>query len=1125
MTSQPGLVGALFTRCLHSAVTALTVILTFGLGSSTPVLAGTTLPYVWTGLGNNNYLYDTGNWANDLPPPSTIVDLNSDILGVYLVFGDSRRTYTYYDELYASQITFSGITHPYYLEGEARTTHIGSGGIIYAPEEPFWSTITGPIQLHASQTWNIASGTLNISGAISDSTDSLTPTYGNYEITKTGAGTLRLNPTSSFSWAGGLRLSEGLVVVSPAYGYTNVTLTSLGMGTLTFDGGALAVWRNDQMMTSSNDVDLSITNDIVSKGTIAISSDYDLTIANAEVGSNTVRLDADTVLKVKGSPLFIEKTVTDNDGNHKLTVDSPNLIVLYGASDWTGGTEVIKGDLIFGGTNNLPVGGNILVGANGYVGIGVDNNVTQFLGKVDLVNSTGSIGFDSDLSVGTSTFTSPIDLTGANASLRLGSATAALLDPLAVITPQGSDYRFGGGGGTLIVASALTDGPSGTRNVVVESPMLAPLTLELINTTNSFTGTVTANDSAVVFEQGVPLPAGTANFIMNSGGYIGSADSSTPVETFLSHFSANTTGIIGFDTSHNVTTSREVSNLSMEAFAAAYVGTTTALYDTSGNVDGPGLILSGTIGPNSDGVHRFAAFKGGALMISGTLTGNSAIIGLPDSLGAFGDRTNNQRSIVYISGDNTNKLTNGVTLYGGELIVAQGAGTPGTDPSTALGSGTLTIQPVTFSLDDGDPEGKDVPTPLLNAAATDLIIGNDMVLNTELQIGGNNALTLAGTISGSGGLLLRDEYGSAPSLTLSGSNTFTGGLSLDYGSSVHLTSDQAAGQGPMQLEYGTTAYFESSNPVVHGLASEGGYATINLNNSTAAQVLTIYQQDKGYFYGQIYGSGASTVVKDGPGLLTLDGTSISTSGIADGSGNDVSLEVRNGTLLLQNNTYVTSGTVKVAGGTLALGGNNYLGNAVVVNSGGRLAGYGYYGANVSIGNGAIISPGLAEQDPIGLMHFNHLELNAGGIYEYNVQDPDSANIFGQDRINVEALTTLVINATALDPFIIKVISLDANSEPGTLVGIDPNHGTYSWVLFDFYTLSIPGTNDEFLASLFSLDLSAFTSDALMGGDFELVQSGNQIMLNFTPVPEPSTYALMALGLALVVWTLRRRRAA
>ena len=49
---------------------------------------------------------------------------------------------------------------------------------------------------------------------------------------------------------------------------------------------------------------------------------------------------------------------------------------------------------------------------------------------------------------------------------------------------------------------------------------------------------------------------------------------------------------------------------------------------------------------------------------------------------------------------------------------------------------------------------------------------------------------------------------------------------------------------------------------------------------------------------------------------------------------------------------------------------------------------------------------------------------------------------------------------------------------------------------------------------FTIDLSGFPND-LGGGGFFLTQGGNDLALNFTPVPEPSTYALMALGLGVV----------
>ena len=76
-----------------------------------------------------------------------------------------------------------------------------------------------------------------------------------------------------------------------------------------------------------------------------------------------------------GDATFISGDIGETGGARKLTVDSTSAIILYGANNWTGGTEVTKGILIFGGDYNgegydpnLPAGtSNILVGTNGYV--------------------------------------------------------------------------------------------------------------------------------------------------------------------------------------------------------------------------------------------------------------------------------------------------------------------------------------------------------------------------------------------------------------------------------------------------------------------------------------------------------------------------------------------------------------------------------------------------------------------------------------------------------------------------------------------------------------------------------------------------------------------------------------
>src|SRR5690606_24980631 len=93
-------------------------------------------------------------------------------------------------------------------------------------------------------------------------------------------------------------------------------------------------------------------------------------------------------------------------------------------------------------------------------------------------------------------------------NVRLGSASEAIID--GVITPAGTDYRFGGGGGYLFVNSPLT----GARSVSVSSLPERPLTVILGNDagltlpTNTFDGGVTVQNSALVFMSGTQPAAG-----------------------------------------------------------------------------------------------------------------------------------------------------------------------------------------------------------------------------------------------------------------------------------------------------------------------------------------------------------------------------------------------------------------------------------------------------------------------------------------------------------------------------------------------------------------------------------------------------------------------------------------
>lgn len=537
--------------------------------------------------------------------------------------------------------------------------------------------------------------------------------------------------------------------------------------------------------------------------------------------------------------------------------------------------------------------------------------------------------------------------------------------------------------------------------------------------------------------------------------------------------------------------------------------------------------FTGEITAASDNVYRFAGYKGGTLEVASELTGNNAVhIGDPNSLGTFGNPITEEISSVILTGDNS--YTGDTNLYTGLLSVGQSNGNAGEVATTALGSGKLIVQPHNLSLSNGDDEGL---YPILTSEQYGLIIANDIVLNNGLEIGGYNDFTLAGNISGSGELYLGHEYESGSyELTLSGDNAdFSGGIYVGYYNSIKLTTDTAAGTGPLGFGYsGGHAEFTSSNPSIGSLWSDGSSAYISLGENT--QTLTINQQEPGSFLGSITGNDW-TLIKTGAETIQFESGYIYTNGIDDGNGNYIGLDVRQGTVLFSDyaNLYGESSyappTIKVSGGTLATTGGKILSNPVIVESGGSLAGFGTFTEDISIGAGAILSPGLAGHNMTGALNFYHLELDAGGIYEFDIQLPNFNDYVGRDIINVynpnSSDQTLVINADSSHPFIIRVYSVDESGERGFLDGIDSQHGMYSWTLIAFDELIIPSTSNLFDPSLFQLELEGFNAN--VSGDFNIALDGNNIVLQFTPVPEPSTYAMMALGLGIVAWSLRRRR--
>lgn len=415
-------------------------------------------------------------------------------------------------------------------------------------------------------------------------------------------------------------------------------------------------------------------------------------------------------------------------------------------------------------------------------------------------------------------------------------------------------------------------------------------------------------------------------------------------------------------------------------------------------------------------------------------------------------------------------------------------------------------------------------------------------------------LTWAGNITGAGALNMNAN--SVGTLTLTGTNSYTGGTVIDAG-----TVRGSIGPGNLTVASGATYDLFGAHRTVAALSGEGevtlGASTLTAGGSTSST-----------FSGNITGSGGLT--KAGSGTLTLSGVNgytgptavnagtlagvISTADLAVASGAayalggaDRTITTLSGTggVVLGANTLTTDtaadstfagaitgtgGLTKAGTGTLTLAGNNTFTGATQVSAGG-LAVNGSMAGPVTLGAGTTLSgtgnflssvslggthnPG----NSAGIQAFNNLTYQAGS----NVNWELTANTIFQSP-NPNATYDQVLVGGTLSFAGATTLTIIFNGSGSTVNWNDPLWwNSQSWVVF-----SSANTID---ASNLTLNTANWLDSA--GNDFNTVLAGatldldvvnGNILLNYTAIPEPSTYAMMILGGGmLALFHLRRRR--
>ena len=893
-------------------------------------------------------------------------------------------------------------------------------------------------------------------------------------IRKTGAYSLwvdntyydMFNPANSFT--GGVDLQQGTIRVNGD--------SSLGTGLVMMNGGTLIArddYANSHLVNLTNDLSLSASatfGETNNRGSLTFT------------GNTTIQAGvADVMMDVIGLGQLTLNNIGEIDALSGLHFGGGGNTRIVGLSTYTGSTVVTDGIVVFA-SGALPTAGpaTLKVINNAYFGYeGTVNMQPDFIDQFNKATTTGIIGLDSPDLRSVQVFDDGVDLAGFDSNARFGSSTAAILN--GTFLPQGSTYQFGGIG-QLTVNSDLT----GSRDVTVTDGLQL-----FLNGNNDYDGGTFANGGAVVFTANGAVPA-SGSFSAASSGYIGYNEGAGLLVTdFLGKFNAGAMqGVVGFDSTDISSPVKITEDIDLSGFNAnSFIGTSTAA------TLGCSIIITPA---GSD--YRFTGFRNGQLIVESYLTGGAGVvIGLNGSdiksVAPFGQTFSPS---VTLTG--TNDYTGGTILQSGLLILGN---------SSALGAGALTIN---TQYSASQPSGIATNTP-------GLVIPNDIYFNSAYgtYFGGDNDFTLSGILSGGGYI---DKVGDS-TLTLTGDNS---GAFMEFyfrHGTVIAASDTALGTGLLHFTYddgeSPVLEFSSANPTIFGL--QGGYTSqpdgfsgpvIRLDSGTQ---LTINQSSNQTYGGQIQGSGDNGIVKTGTGTLTLTGPGDSYSYQGGTTINQGALVVSG-----QDGRYnqLGSGPIVINNtGTLRLDNTDISPTTLTVNSGGSLQGVGQIFGNVSVESGATLAPGIPGPGSVGTLVIGDLTLKGGGVLQWNLATPTS---FDQVVIGFPSTLHIDSSVTSVTPFVLQLISVGASGLPGTATGF--LNQSYTWTLFDANGSSIVGYIDP---TQFSIDSSQFMTD-VGPGSFTFALNGNLLDLTFTPVPEPSTYALLGLGLGAIFLRVRRRRA-
>jgi autotransporter-associated beta strand protein len=366
--------------------------------------------------------------------------------------------------------------------------------------------------------------------------------------------------------------------------------------------------------------------------------------------------------------------------------------------------------------------------------------------------------------------------------------------------------------------------------------------------------------------------------------------------------------------------------------------------------------------------------------------------------------------------------------------------------------------------------------------------------------------TVAGLINGPAGIV---KQGSGVLLLTATNTGFSGGLTITSGT-VRAGNANALGTGgPLALNTGGLDL--NGNAVTIGLLTGSAGSTVTSSVAGPASLISNATGDSTFAGVISNGAGTVSFEKAGGGTLTLTGAQTYT-------GDTI---ISGGGLALDSGASLASTSIKV-GETLngAFLDVTALGNFSLA-SGQTLGGHGDVYGDVTIANGAILSPGGS----VGLLfNLGDMTWGGGGQFLFEIFNAEGGPLSDWDWLNVTG--NLNITSSPETPFVINLQTLaDPNDSTAGLMPEDNWNDTtdYAWLFVTTGTTISP-----FSTNLFTVNTANFQNP--YGGTFS-VKRGDQVTggtdselyIVYAAIPEPGTLVLAGIGLAAAGWHLRRRR--